>query len=53
MLQPSCNLRSAMIRIGEVHDSSYIIPDDLEGITACFSPGVGPSSSFELDVAEE
>jgi hypothetical protein len=38
-----------MIRLGPDKDGGYIIPDDLEGITACFSPGVADEAGFELD----
>ncbi|MUP44179.1 hypothetical protein E0K83_00280 [Gramella sp. BOM4] len=41
-----------LIRLGGDLDGGYLIPDDLEGITACFSAGVGPSSSFEKDCAD-
>lgn len=36
-----------LIRVGPRNDGGYLVPDDLEGIQYCFSPGVGPSSSFE------
>lgn len=52
MLEPVDGFRGAMIRLGGHADGSYCIPDDLKGITHCFSPGVGPSSAFELDVAK-
>ncbi|MCH9664693.1 MAG: FkbM family methyltransferase [Gammaproteobacteria bacterium] len=31
-------------------DGGYLIPDDLEGIGACFSPGVANTASFEEDM---
>jgi Methyltransferase FkbM domain len=40
----------SLIRIGGGADGGYLLPDDLAGITACFSPGVGDSSRFELDL---
>lgn len=40
-----------LIRIGGERDGGYLLPDDLAGIEACFSPGVGPAASFELDLA--
>ena len=40
-----------LLRFGSAMDGGYLVPDDLEGITACFSPGVKDSSDFELDVA--
>ena len=36
-----------MMRIGGDGDGGYIIPDDLDGIVACFSPGVGGIAAFE------
>lgn len=41
-----------LIRMGPAADGGYLVPDDLAGIHACFSPGVGCSSSFELDCAK-
>lgn len=37
-----------LIRVGGPVDGGYWIPDDLEGIQAVFSPGVGNLSEFEL-----
>ena len=36
-----------LIRIGGDGDGGYIIPDDLDGVVACFSPGVGAIAAFE------
>ena len=41
-----------LIRIGGMRDGGYLIPDDLDGIEYCFSPGVGPSSEFENQLAD-
>jgi hypothetical protein len=41
-----------LIRLGPDGDGGYLVPDDLEGITACFSPGVSRISGFERDCAE-
>lgn len=41
----------ALIRLGPPGDGGYLVPDDLDGIEACFSPGVGPTSGFESDCA--
>ena len=38
-----------LIRFGAKGDGGYLIPNDLEGIKTCFSPGVGEFSSFEED----
>lgn len=37
-----------LIRIGADNDGGYLVPDDLEGITRCYSPGVANCSEFEL-----
>lgn len=39
-----------LVRFGPDHDGGYLVPDDLEGIDACFSPGVGASIAFETDL---
>lgn len=36
-----------LIRVGPDRDGGYLIPDDLDGIEACFSPGVDVMSEFE------
>ena len=40
-----------MIRLGPPADGGYLVPDDLTGIAACFSPGVALLSGFERDCA--
>ncbi len=35
------------VRVGGKKDGAYLVPDNLEGIVACFSPGVRNSKSFE------
>jgi len=40
-----------LVRIGNNRDGGYLIPDDFEGIEACFSLGVGYMSKFEKDCA--
>ncbi len=42
-----------LIRLGtKGGDGGYLIPDDLEGIEYCFSPGVSTVSDFEEDLAD-
>jgi len=42
-----------LIRLGAPRgDGGYLVPNDLEGIEACFSPGVSFVSSFEKDCAD-
>jgi len=36
-----------LIRIGGSSDGAYLVPDDLQGISCCFSPGVSDRKSFE------
>lgn len=36
-----------LIRVGPKRDGGYLVPDDLAGIQACFSPGVDVMSEFE------
>jgi hypothetical protein len=38
-----------LIRMGGPGDGGYLVPDDLDGIAALFSPGVAERSSFEAD----
>jgi hypothetical protein len=41
-----------LIRIGGNADGGYLLPDDLEGIEYCFSPGVSKVADFESDLAD-
>jgi hypothetical protein len=41
-----------LIRIGDFKDGGYLVPNDLNGIAACYSPGVSAQSSFEYDIAK-
>lgn len=41
-----------LIRIGPNHDGGYLLPDDLTGINYCFSPGVGNSILFEVNLLD-
>ena len=40
-----------LIRVGGQGDGGYLIPDDLDGIEYCFSPGVSKISEFENELA--
>lgn len=40
-----------LVRIGEAGDGGYLLPDDFEGISSCFSPGVSLEVHFESDLA--
>jgi hypothetical protein len=39
-----------LIRVGGDNDGGYLLPDDLSGITECFSPGVDVTATFEQDL---
>jgi len=44
--------RHPLIRMGARGDGGYLVPDDLERIAACFSPGVDDRASFEASMIE-
>ncbi len=41
------------IRIGGNNDGGYVVPNDLEGVKYCFSPGVGNLTNFENDLTKK
>mgnify|MGYP001262536867 CR=1 FL=1 len=41
-----------LIRLGGNVDGSYLLPNDLDGIEACFSPGVSNRKLFEDELAK-
>jgi hypothetical protein len=41
-----------LVRMGAAGDGGYLLPDDLEGVAACFSPGVSTVSDFERSCAD-
>ncbi len=41
----------SLVRIGGPGDGGYLLPDDFEGIEACFSPGVNNFKNFEDQLA--
>ncbi len=41
----------SLIRIGGQNDGGYLIPDDLDGIKECYSPGVALTSNFEDELS--
>jgi hypothetical protein len=49
MLSP-IKTKYELIRIGGENDGGYLLPNDLIGIDACFSPGVADNASFEHDL---
>ena len=51
ILRPKAST-TPLIRIGGDHDGAYLVPDDLEGIAACYSPGVNRIKYFEDFLAD-
>jgi hypothetical protein len=51
LLKPKAS-KTPLIRIGGDMDGAYLVPDDLDGIVACFSPGVSRTKYFEDFLAE-
>lgn len=43
---------SGLVRFGPIGDGGYLIPNDLEGVGCCFSPGVSSVTGFERDCAD-
>jgi Methyltransferase FkbM domain len=41
-----------LTRLGAKEDGGYLVPDDFNGVRACFSPGVDTYASFETDLLE-
>ena len=42
-----------LIRIGSQNDGGYLVPDDLNGISMCLSPGVSNIMDFEIQLLAE
>ena len=51
MLRP-LNTDHELIRVGSERDGGYLVPNDFDGINACFSAGVADDSTLELDMAK-
>jgi len=41
-----------LIRLGPAVDGGYVVPDDIDGVSACISPGVSTECGFDLALAE-
>jgi hypothetical protein len=39
-------------RFGPLGDGGYLMPDDLDGVVACISPGVSTEAGFDREIAE-
>lgn len=42
-----------LIRVGGTSDGGYLVPNDLQGVKHCFSPGVDVKADFENKLAEK
>ena len=42
-----------LIRVGPDFDGGYVLPDILNEIEFCYSPGVGHTSEFEKQISEK
>jgi hypothetical protein len=45
--------QTELIRLGSNNDGGYLVPNDLKGISACFSPGVDTKIQFEKDLTKK
>ena len=45
--------KTNLIRLGAKNDGGYLVPDDLDNISCCFSPGVDSTIYFEKDLAKK
>jgi hypothetical protein len=45
-------IHEELLRVGPDRDGGYLVPDVLDGIDYCFSPGVADCSEFELQLAK-
>jgi len=44
------NVNFELIRLGSKNDGGYLVPNLMDDVKYCFSPGVGKSSNFEKDL---
>jgi len=49
MLRPR-KISESLVKIGGKGDGVYMIPENLDGVVKCLSPGVGDTNGFELDL---
>lgn len=42
-----------LVRMGPELDGGYLLPDDLDGIVAMYSPGVSDTLGFDLEIAQK
>jgi FkbM family methyltransferase len=52
LITPMKVLDRSKTRVGGKHDGGYVMIDDLDGVGICYSLGVGPDTSWDLDMAQ-
>jgi hypothetical protein len=52
LISPLAVLNKPKRRVGGPNDGGYVMLDDLDGIGVCYSLGVGPDVSWDLEMAE-
>lgn len=52
LLRPKLPVSIELIRIGDNGDGGYLIPNDLNDLQACLSPGVDEIANFEKELGE-
>jgi hypothetical protein len=52
LISPVAVLNKAKRRVGGPNDGGYVMLDDLDGIRVCYSLGVGPDVSWDMEMAE-
>lgn len=50
MLRPQA-IEIPLVRIGPENDGGYVLPDDMEGLNALFSPGVSDEIGFDREIS--
>lgn len=46
------NIEGGLVRLGASTDGGYLVPNDFDGVEACFSPGVADTATFESQLVE-
>ena len=47
------DIQEGLIRVGGSNDGGYLIPNILEGIKYCFSPGIAENANFEKELSDK
>ena len=51
LISPVSAMNVRKLRVGGAADGGYVMLDDLDRIGVCYSPGVGPDVSWDLEMA--